>query len=380
MSPPSFVSVSLFFFFFFFTLRLHQARAGSSFIYAGCSPSKFELNSLYQSHLNSLLASVAFSASQTSYKDFPDSDVYGLYQCRNDLSSSDCSACVQSAVGQLSLVCAQSYAASLQLDGCFFGTGNRTSLARKPRHGRFRPEMARATPATGEFLRRRDDVLDDLQAARAFRVSGSGRFRATAQCLGDLERGGLRRLSRRGRVGDLRMRRDPRNLFQHKGNDEVGKGVQMDGIEINVPALNLSKRRLLTRTDYTDDDIGKTVAIIVGILAGLAVIVVLLSFLKKACIEEIIVHSAFNIPHNSFCCKPMRFLWHLYEPTHESYAMDDVKFSDSELLILIRAMLAGDVKLSDENLLLLNDDADSTEIPTHEDDEAPCVRVCTPAS
>jgi hypothetical protein len=36
-------------------------------------------------------------------------------------------------------------------------------------------------------------------------------------------------------------------------------------------------------TDYSGDEFGRTVAIIVGILAGLALLVVFISFLAKAC-------------------------------------------------------------------------------------------------
>lgn len=36
-------------------------------------------------------------------------------------------------------------------------------------------------------------------------------------------------------------------------------------------------------TDYSGDEFGRTVAIIIGILAGLALLVVFISFLTKAC-------------------------------------------------------------------------------------------------
>jgi hypothetical protein len=39
----------------------------------------------------------------------------------------------------------------------------------------------------------------------------------------------------------------------------------------------------LAVTDYSQDDVGRTVAIIVGILAGLALFVVFISFLRKTC-------------------------------------------------------------------------------------------------
>ena len=151
-------------------------------------------NTLYQNNLNTLLTSIAFSASQTSYNSYatgndssspPDSAVYGLYQCRNDLSFSDCSTCVQSAVGQLSLVCAQSYAASLQLDGCYVRYSNENFLGKLDTSLAYR-KCSASTTDDGEFFRRRDDVLGDLQNGASFRVSSSGTVQGHAQCLGDL--------------------------------------------------------------------------------------------------------------------------------------------------------------------------------------------------
>ena len=51
-------------------------------------------------------------------------------------------------------------------------------------------------------------------------------------------------------------------------------------------------------TDYSGDEFGRTVAIIVGILAGLALLVVFISFLTKACklseLYELIVMFGFS--------------------------------------------------------------------------------------
>lgn len=183
----------LLFSFLFFTLQ-HQAKGGSTFIYAGCSPSKFQPNSLFQSNLNTLLTSIAFSSSRSSYASYatgndasapPDSAVYGLYQCRNDLSFSECAACVQSAVGQLSLVCAESYAASIQLDGCFVRYSNENFLGKLDTSLAYR-KCSTSTTNDGEFFRRRDDVLGDLETGSSFRVSSSGTVQGHAQCLGDL--------------------------------------------------------------------------------------------------------------------------------------------------------------------------------------------------
>lgn len=188
--------VSLKFAVILFCALQHQARAKASntFIYAGCSPSKFQPNTPFKANLDTLLTSIAFSASQASYNSYaagnessssPDSAVYGVYQCRVDLSFSECSQCVQSAIGQLSLVCAESYAASLQLDGCYVRYSNENFLGKLDMSLAYR-RCSASTTNDGDFFRRMDDVLGDLQNGASYRVSSSGTVQGHAQCLGDL--------------------------------------------------------------------------------------------------------------------------------------------------------------------------------------------------
>ncbi|CAA6663310.1 unnamed protein product [Spirodela intermedia] len=118
----------------------------------------------------------------------PEAAVYGLYQCRNDLSVADCATCVVSAAGQLRLICAYAFSAVLQLDGCLVRYGNDNFLGRPDTtlvHRRCNSD----TTADTEFFRRRDDVLGDLQNGVGFRVSSSGSVEGYGQCLGDLSSG-----------------------------------------------------------------------------------------------------------------------------------------------------------------------------------------------
>ncbi|KAG1354499.1 plasmodesmata-located protein 8 [Cocos nucifera] len=191
-SFPSFL-----FCFFVFLYPIHQAKA-ADFIYASCSPSKFQRGTPFQTNLISLLTSVAAAASQsqaTAYNSFatgtdsaspPGAAVYGLYQCRNDWRADDCSACVQSAVGKINLVCPDSYAASLQLDGCFVRYSNENFLGRADTGLVVYRKCSSRTSNEDEFFRRRDDVLADLQTGTGFRVSSSGTVQGYAQCIGDL--------------------------------------------------------------------------------------------------------------------------------------------------------------------------------------------------
>lgn len=119
-----------------------------------------------------------------------------------------------------------------------------------------------------EFLRRRDDILDDLRGAVGFRVSSVGSVEGYAQCLGDL-------------TGE--------DCSSCLGN-AVGKVRSLCG---SAAAADVFLAQCYVRyweSGYYDnhsdssneDDVGKTVAIIVGVSAGVAVFIVLLSFCKKA--------------------------------------------------------------------------------------------------
>jgi len=170
--------------------------ATGTFIYAGCSPSKYQPGTPFEGNLGSLLASIASAAPNAGYNSFTaganGTAAYGLYQCRGDLGGgADCAACVRDALAQLSQVCAAAYAASLQLEGCyvrydstnFLGTPDAAMVYRK---------CSTSSSSDGGFLSNRDAVLGDLQqvqgvgASGGYKVNSSGGVQGVAQCLGDL--------------------------------------------------------------------------------------------------------------------------------------------------------------------------------------------------
>ncbi|KAK4400083.1 Plasmodesmata-located protein 7 [Sesamum angolense] len=126
-----------------------------SFIYVGCSQLKYSPGTTYESNVNSILSSIVNSASFSNFNNFkislpgsaPGDVVYGLFQCRGDLSNSDCHDCVSNAVTRL-------------------GT---SSGARLVARCSWRGVLA----GGGQF----------------FRVSGSGRVQGVAQCVQDLSVG-----------------------------------------------------------------------------------------------------------------------------------------------------------------------------------------------
>lgn len=178
---------------FFLILIFHHAKA-NIFIYAACSQEKYQPNSPFETNLNTLLSSAVNTASQGLYNSFSlgndgsssaEGSIFGLYQCRGDLKTRDCSTCVASAVSQVNLVCPYTYGALLQLDECLVRYEHINFLGKPDTSLRYK-KCSRSVSNDAEFLKRRDAVLDNMQGAMGFRVSTSGSVEGYAQCVGDL--------------------------------------------------------------------------------------------------------------------------------------------------------------------------------------------------
>ncbi|KAK9120647.1 hypothetical protein Syun_018264 [Stephania yunnanensis] len=237
----------------------HNNVQAHLFIYSGCSPNNSNI------HLHLFLA-IILQQFRCRQRDLDASRLaaYGLYQCRGDLKITDCSACIQSGLSQIGLVCPNSYGGRIQLDGCLIRYENSNFLGKLDTTLVFK-KCSQSTSNDVEFYRRRDDVLADLQGAASFRVSSSGLVEGFAQCLGDLNQA------------------DCTSCLA----DAVGKLKYVCGSAAAVDVYLAECYARYWAAGYyesggsSEDQIGKTVAIIVGVLAGLAVLVVLLSFLRK---------------------------------------------------------------------------------------------------
>ncbi|XP_057961630.1 plasmodesmata-located protein 8 isoform X2 [Malania oleifera] len=245
------------------------------FIYAGCSPEKYQPGSPFEANLNSFLSSTVSSASRASYNSFaagndtstrPEGAVYGLYQCRGDLKTLDCSRCIQSAVSQIGLVCPSSYGAGLQLEGCYVRYEHVDFLGRLDTGVMYK--KCSTSSASDDVVKRRDDVLAGLQAGTGFRVSSSGLVEGFAQCLGDLSSADCSSCLSQA-VGQLKTL--------------CGSAAAADVFLGKCYSRYWASGYYDFSSDSTNkDDMGKIVAIIVGVLGGLVVVIVLLSFLRKA--------------------------------------------------------------------------------------------------
>ncbi|KAL6187025.1 hypothetical protein ACLB2K_043141 [Fragaria x ananassa] len=256
-----------------------SSSATDTFIYGGCSQIKFLPGSSYEMKLNSILASVVNSAMFTTYNNFtvPGSSgtadtLYGVFQCRGDLSSNDCAQCVARAVSQLGTLCLDACGGALQLDGCFVKYDNATFLGVEDKTVVMK-KCGQSFGYDSDGLTKRDAVLAYLGtsdgAYRPFRVGGAGNVQGVAQCVGDLSPSECQDCLSDA-VGQLRASCGTSvwgDLFMAKCYARYSEGgYHSHGHD---------------HSDDNDDDLDRTLAILIGIIAAVALLVVFLSYFRK---------------------------------------------------------------------------------------------------
>ncbi|KAG6601864.1 Plasmodesmata-located protein 6, partial [Cucurbita argyrosperma subsp. sororia] len=289
---PTPLPFSSFLIFFFGSSLIFTPPSSSSsssfdtFLFGGCTLQKYTPNSPYPSNLNLLLSRLVTTSATIPYNNVtvlgssPQDTIYGLYQCRGDLPPNDCYQCVTRAVTRLGTMCTDAYGAALQLDGCFvkydnkrfFGVEDKTVVVKK------------CGPSIGSDL----DALTGLDPALAqlvtgggtYRASGAGDVRSVAQCVGDLSVGGcqdciseaIRRLKSAcgpSAWGDLFLAkcyaRFTRGATHAEGNG-YGYGYDANGNDDSKDNNNKTN---------------KTIAIIIGLVAGIALLILFITWLNK---------------------------------------------------------------------------------------------------
>ncbi|XP_062216824.1 plasmodesmata-located protein 3-like [Phragmites australis] len=168
-------------------------------IYKGCANQTFPGGGLpptiaaLSSALSAQSASAKFYKTSSSSASAPSTSVFGLFQCRGDLSGSDCATCVSRAMSSWSELCGPSVAARVQLAGCLA----LYEVSGFPQVSGI--QMLFKTCGTGgggggDFEMRRDTAFAQLEGGVA---ASTGGFVATsyqavyamAQCEGELSTG-----------------------------------------------------------------------------------------------------------------------------------------------------------------------------------------------
>ncbi|KAG5247292.1 cysteine-rich repeat secretory protein [Salix suchowensis] len=246
-----------------------------AFVFGGCTQQKYVHDSPFESNLNSLLTSLVNSATYSSYNKYtimgssPQDVVYGLYQCRGDLSMPDCATCVARAVSQLSVLCAQTCGGALQLQGCYVKYDNTTFLGVEDKT----VVLKKCGPSVGyktDAMNLRDAVLGGMaRTGGAYRVGGSGDVQGVAQCVGDLSAGECQDC-----LSEAIMR-----LRSDCGTADYGDMF----LAKCYARYTTGGPRAYTKShsDKSTNDGEKTFAIIIGLLAGVTLLIIFLIFLRK---------------------------------------------------------------------------------------------------
>jgi hypothetical protein len=125
-------------------LSLNSHAADPVQLYQVCANNTFNPNSIYQSNLNSLLSSISSNATQnlefynTTSGQNTSEPVYGLYDCRGDVTIQVCRTCVVAAVKEIKNKCSRQKIAVIWYDECLLRYSNRSffsTVDEKPRLG-----------------------------------------------------------------------------------------------------------------------------------------------------------------------------------------------------------------------------------------------------
>ncbi|KAF3324174.1 cysteine-rich repeat secretory protein 12 [Carex littledalei] len=248
----------------------------NAFVYAGCSLPHYNPGSPYESLVDSSLASLINSAALMSYSNFtsPSISLSALYQCRSDLSPSICSSCLRTAISQLSALCPSATGATIQLRACLIKYSNESFIGKLDTTLLYKKCGAPAGSYSGDVLGMRDAALGTIQASSgAYRVGGAGYVQAESQCIGDLD---IKECSECITVAVSQVR----NACAYAGAGEVYLGKCYARYWANNgyhPSSSSSSSH-----EDNNDGAGKTLAIIIGLIAGVALIIIFLSFIRRA--------------------------------------------------------------------------------------------------
>ncbi|XP_061374673.1 plasmodesmata-located protein 7-like [Gastrolobium bilobum] len=260
----------------FFPSLSVSSSTTDNFLYSGCTQQRYVPNSPYESNLDSLLNSLVNSATYSTYNNFTvlgttqQDVVYGLYQCRGDLSMPDCATCVARAITRARDLCPEACGGAVQLDGCYVKYDNATFLGAEDKT----VVLKKCGPSVGynpDAMGSRDAVLAGLAGTGGpFRLGGAGGVRGVAQCTGDLSSGECQDCISEA-ISRLKSdcgTADYGDMFLAKCYARYSTGGAHDA----------SKARGKSRKGGE-----KTFAIIIGSLAGLAILIIFLAFLSKIC-------------------------------------------------------------------------------------------------
>ncbi|RCV21112.1 hypothetical protein SETIT_4G111500v2 [Setaria italica] len=293
------------------------ARGGddyTAFVYAGCSQARYDPGSQYAADVDTTLSSLVNSAGYTAYANYTSpsaaTGLAGVYQCRSDLPAAVCGGCVKSAVSKVSSLCNSAAGAAVQLRACFVRYGNDSFLGKQDTTVLFKKCGGESAGDTG-VVAMRDAALGALVAAAAppagdgsYRAGAAGYVQAMSQCVGDLgakactdcvsaASSQLKAGCGYASAGEVYLGKCYARFWSNAGGGSGNGGVPAVGGGAGTGSSNgvggvgganngYAYGGFVPNTYGQHDESGKTLAIIIGLVAAVAIVIVLLSFVRRA--------------------------------------------------------------------------------------------------
>ncbi|KAG5236406.1 plasmodesmata-located protein [Salix suchowensis] len=270
---------------FLFLSPSQSAPDYSILVYKGCAKQAFQdPNGVYSQAISALFGSLVSQSTKTKFfkttAGTSQTTITGLFQCRGDLSNTDCYNCVSKLPILTDKLCGKTIAARIQLYGCYISY-EVAGFAQISGMEMLYKTCGAKNLAGGGFEERRDTALSVMQNGV---VSGHGYFATNYQSvyvLGQCE----------GDVGDSDCGECVKTAVQ-RAQVECGNAISgqiylhkcfisysyyANGVPRRSSSSSSSSNSI---SSGTGQNTGKTVAIIVGGAAGVGFLVICLLFAR----------------------------------------------------------------------------------------------------
>ncbi|KAK4266211.1 hypothetical protein QN277_027166 [Acacia crassicarpa] len=281
----------LIFFLVFFQSHLRLSSSASDFttlVYKGCSKETFtDLNGVYSQALSSLFGSLVSQSTKTKFNKATSGSgqtaLTGLFQCRGDLTNSECYNCVSRLPVLADKLCGKTVASRVQLTGCYM-LYEVAGFAQTSGMQMLYKTCGPANVAGTGFEERRDTAFSVLAngvvSNHGFYTTSYQSVYVLGQCEGDVGDSDCGECVKQAvqRAGAECGRSSSGQIFLHKCF------ISFNYYPNGVPKRSSPAGESSSSSSYSSSsgqNTGKTVAIILGGAAGVAFLVILLLFARN---------------------------------------------------------------------------------------------------
>lgn len=170
----------------------------SSLVYKSCADQKHLSSTMSHSQtLSSLFEELVLQSSKSKFfktthgSDDDQTAIYGLFQCREDISNEECGNCVKALPAMSSSLCKQAESARVQLPGCYIRYEPDWLPNEYSENKLLHKTCGEPNPLIGGFVETRDAAFsaleDGIASSRGFCKTSYEFVQVMAQCEGEME-------------------------------------------------------------------------------------------------------------------------------------------------------------------------------------------------